>query len=272
MDPALRKAARLLETGDMQARSMAIDQLGRSGQPEAALPLIAFLEHALDSWEERFLIAPAIRALGSLHAKQAEPLLLRALESSLYFVQSDAAETLGELGGNDIVLDRLCNALRNTQRKEVREGIVRGLGSIKSPDTVASLVEVVRNDGDLELREEAIRALGRSELHEALAPLTDYYFVEHSERLRLDIIHALSNITAADSVAFLIDRLEEDDPRIRASAAAALGELGVPVAQPSLRRLLADNVEGVRKAAAKALGLIVFLPRSHRATEHSRRS
>ncbi|MBD3240608.1 MAG: hypothetical protein GF331_08500, partial [Chitinivibrionales bacterium] len=175
MNSTAERDIQQLQSPQMQQRYEAIERLGETGGPEAVGPLIDILRHALDNWDERFLVTPAIRALGRLKAKQAVPVLLQALENSLVFVKSDAAEALGELEGNGEVLERLKRMLANDEHKEVREGVLRGLGGIKNPEAVRVLANVIRNDPDPEMKEQAIRALGRGKQLDALPALTDFY-------------------------------------------------------------------------------------------------
>ncbi|MBD3240712.1 MAG: HEAT repeat domain-containing protein, partial [Chitinivibrionales bacterium] len=78
--------------------------------------------------------------------------------------------------------------------------------------------------------------------------------------MRIEVIQALSNIATASSAEFLITALHDDNPEIRACAAMALGQLRAPTAERPLKVLLTDPVEHVRRSAAMALGLIVYLP------------
>jgi HEAT repeat protein len=74
------------------------------------------------------------------------------------------------------------------------------------------------------------------------------------------VIIALSKIATTSSIEFLIQALNSRNPEIRSCAALALGETGSKMAQMPLKNLLTDRVQAVRKSAAKALGLIEYLP------------
>lgn len=260
MNSTAEKDMQQLQSPEMQQRYEAIERLGETGNRDAIGPLIDILRHALDTWDERFLVTPAIRALGRLKAKEAVPVLLQALENSLVYVKTDAAEALGELDGDGEVLERLKRTLASDEHKEVREGVLRGLAGMRDPEAIQLLVDVVENDPDPEMKEEAIRALGRSRQLDALPALTHFYRQESNERMRIEVIQALSNIAAASSAEFLINALYDDNPEIRACAAMALGQLRSSLAERPLKVLLTDPVPHVRRSAAMALGLIIFLP------------
>jgi len=58
-----------------------------------------------------------------------------------------------------------------------------------------------------------------------------------------------------DALPALVERLSDDNNRVRGLAAIALGEVGPPAgaATPALTRALADEFSNVREAAAEAL-------------------
>jgi HEAT repeat protein len=74
---------------------------------------------------------------------------------------------------------------------------------------------------------------------------------EHRPRALL-----LNACAGAPQPQYWMERLGAEDPRARAAAAAALGELRDPVAVPVLARALRDPDPAVRLSAAKALGRI----------------
>lgn len=260
MNADVRRLVRKLDSADMNDAIQAADQLAAMGAREAAGPLIDLLERSLGNYAKRSLVSCLIEALGRLEATEAEPVLLRALASKLYFIKGAAAEALGKVASSRQAVDGIKNVIEEDPPAEVKKEAVKGLGSSGRPRAVEHLVDVIRTEHDQEVRQEAVEAIGEAAAHPQ--ELMEYYYrVEANGKLKADLIVALSRIGAAGSIDTLLAALEDTSPEVRSCAALALGEVGDPRAVPALRLLLDDPREHVRKNAAKALGLIEFLPR-----------
>jgi HEAT repeat protein len=246
---------------DVDLAAEAARQLGGSGSTQAVLPLIKRLERSLDSYHLRGLSVAVVEALGELSDRAAEPVLLRALQSPLYPVKSAAAEALGRLAPSDRSVERIKDVIDDDPPREVKKDAIRGLGLSGRPRAAEHLVDVMRRETDRELKHEAVEAIGNVSDPAAALPLEEQYRREADRGLRSRIIETLSEIGTVGSLGLLLDALKDDDPRIRADAALALGAIGLPHTTFALRTLLSDPEQEVRRSAAMALGLIEFLPR-----------
>lgn len=259
MRSEVRRLVRRLESADMNEAMRAVDQLSEMGATEAVGPLVDLLERSLGNYAKRSLVSRLIEALGRLEAAEAEPVLLRALASKLYFIKGAAAEALGKVARSEQAVDGIKQVIEEDPPVEVKKDAVKGLGSSGGRRAVEHLVDIIRTDPDAEVRDEAVEAIGEA----AGGPrqLVAYYHLEANGKLKADLILALSRIGAAGSIDTLLAALDDPSAQVRGCAALALGEVGDTRAVPALRGLLDDPVEQVRKNAAKALGLIEFLPR-----------
>jgi HEAT repeat protein len=164
--------------------------------------------------------AEAAENLGLAAASRATARLAAALADDVSEVRLRAAKALGLVGGRAAVLP-LVNALTEPNRwSTIRiADILTGMGS-----------EVVK------------------ELMDGFPKLN-----AHAKLAALDI---LGRIHALEAVPWLLKRLEDREPDVRARAAHALGAIGVVDAAPALRKALADAEWPVRAMAAKALGRV----------------
>lgn len=239
----------------------AIESLALSGDKRAVKPLISLLRDSAGDWNKRSLTSSIIKALGKLQAKEAQEILLRLLDSNLTFIKADVAESLGRIGPDDNTVNELKEIVQKNDSRMVKKAAIKGLGETKKKEVIKPLADVVEGEFCEEVKEEAIKALGATKKEEAVMPLMIFYYEEANEKLQIDIIEALSQITTTSSLEILLQALSNKNPKIRSCAALSLGELRNASAELPLKNLLSDPEERVRKSAAKALGLITFLPK-----------
>jgi len=261
MKNKVKKLIESLKNVSVDRQTEIVRELGSSGSKKAVRPLINLLNHFLGNFEKRFLVSAVIEALGDLGAREAEEVLLKAIDNPLFFVKVAAAQAMGKIKPGPKVVDKLKKVLLSDTSNEVRKGAIEGLGKTKKEKIIKPLSDVAKKTSDKGVKEEAIQALGKTKKSEAAAPLMDIYYKEADVKLREDIIIALSKIATLGSVGFLIQALTDGNPEIRSCAALALGESRDNLAKYPLNGLITDPVEKVRKSAAKALGLITFLPK-----------
>ncbi|MGA7797082.1 MAG: HEAT repeat domain-containing protein [Methanoregula sp.] len=171
--------------------------------------------------------------------------LIRALRSSDFAVQTQAAQALGSLG--TAAMDELICALKR-KNKNVRLGAIGALAIIRDPRSVAPLTETLR-DENLEVRWQAAIALGEIGDERAIGALqavlrdTDKY-------VRYGAAFALAKLgwkpeTAEERAFFFIGMQEW-------KAAEAVG----PAAIPALSHVLTDHDRAVRRKVIEILGSI----------------
>ncbi len=129
---------------------------------------------------------------------------------------------LGGLAGRDAVnaLYELCERvgeadlpmlhemLRRHRSRRVREGLVRLLGYIGSPESVGPLSETLLQDTHVFARVRAAEALGRMHTEEALSALEQAIREDGASRVRADALVAYHRIAGADRFAQFASKLE----------------------------------------------------------------
>jgi HEAT repeat protein len=162
--------------------------------------------------------AAAAERLGLARSQRAIEPLARRLEDPAPEARLRAARALGQIGGAAAVKP-IVSALSDASRWSTMRvaDILSGMG------------------------EEAERELTRC-------------FPTLSARARVAAIDVLGRLRRPASVAFLEQRLKDEDPDLRARAAHALGQIGDPTACRLLMEAARDPEWPVRAMAAKSLG------------------
>jgi cyclophilin family peptidyl-prolyl cis-trans isomerase len=135
---------------------------------------------------------------------------------------------------------------------------VKGLGTVKSTESVALLRQIVdANRGDPAVVIEAVRALGAIGDHAALPTLTKMLAdVEGEPTLRAEAMTAYATLATADQLDALLDLTSDPSPAIRSAAFGALARVAPESFVSTLAGLDPDRDWTVRAAQATALGTI----------------
>jgi HEAT repeat protein len=164
--------------------------------------------------------AEAAENLGLAGAKRSAKALADALADPVSEVRLRAAKALGLVGGRAAVLP-LVNALAEPNRW-----------------STIRIADILTNMG-----------------REVVAELMDA-FPKLNAHAKLAAVDILGRVHSLDAVPWLLTRMSDVEPDVRARAAHALGAIGVVDAAPQLRRALTDPEWPVRAMAAKALGRV----------------
>lgn len=250
---AVRPLAGLLGDRDIVTVVLAVRALGESGHASAVEPLLALAKRAASESERlarsgprRELLrrmdlltvrAEVITALGRLKSPAAWPLIEKALSARP--PSRDSAE-----------------GLRLRERSyELKRAATLVLASMPDPGRVGRWVKTLLKDPDPKIRAEAARAVGiRGEpsgfswLRPALG--------DRDPEVRWEAARSAGLIKAREGVPLLIQALKDPVPRVAMEAARALGALGDSRAIAPLERFSESEEEGLREAAAAALGQI----------------
>ena len=254
-----------LEKDDGAARLAATHALGRLADEGTIQPLLASLRD--HDWEVRRSAAQALKrirqpavpgllealrdwdhvmseAAGTALRQIGEPAvsgLLHALNDEDWRVRRGAAWALGEIA-DAAAVPALVTALSD-QDSLVQRAAAVALGWIRDPAATPELLRALY-DGDWRVRmaaSEALGWLGEPAVPGLLEILNGPRHQDTLETRRL-AIEALAGARCATALVPLLYALEvEDDPSLRAAAAAALGSLGDARALPYLRRALSDE-------------------------------
>jgi len=146
-------------------------------------------------------------------------------------------------------------ALLKDPRRPVAAAAARALGRLKAKDAVTPLLRLL-GSGDAETAGAAAEALGEIGDPTAVPVLSQVLLNRALPRpVREEAARALGKVRDVRGLQALAQALNEPDPRIRWSAADALGRLGLPGAVGPLAEVLkTDKDDSVRQVAALSLG------------------
>lgn len=194
---------------------------------------------------ERDRLGRALDELGFVDA------YLSGLRSSRWWKRAEAAEHLGLAGAKRATTDLL--AALDDDSYEVRLRSAKALGAVGGQAAVAPLLRALSEPNRWSTIRVAdiLGGMGRDVVHELMEGFTT--LSRHGKLAAIDI---LGRVRSLESVPWLLARLAEPEPDIRARACAALGSIGVLDAGPELRKALRDPSWPVRAMAAKSIGRI----------------
>src|SRR5688500_6188576 len=288
----IRAAIESLRSGEEAARRRAVEELGRSGRPEAIAPLLMAVTD--ESWPARQAAVERLAAFDAAvllpHLEQAlrddadaavrnaameiyvkmgpsaGPALLALLRDGDEEIRNFAAVMLGARREGRAV-PPLLDALSDTA-VNVRHSAAASLGQIGSPEAVPALVGILRAEPWLQFP--AIHALGEIGDPRAAAALLDLL---DDEMLRAPVTEALGRLAGREALPRLLPQLEDPDVAMRnltiqavvaiEQRATAEGESLDPEVQEALRRedlvdhllaMLEDEDPQGRRTAAVTLG------------------
>ena len=237
----IQAALEQLRTGEEPVRRRVVDELGRSGQPEAITPLL--LAVADESW-------PVRQAATELLATFDEAALLPHLETALRddedaAMRNAAMEIYVKMGP---AAPSALLALLADKDEEVRNFAAVMLGARRERAAVPALIAAL-TDPDVNVRHAAAASLGQIGAAEAVVPLIDALRTE--PWLQYPAIHALGEIGDARAEAPLLALL--GDELLRAPVMEALGRLAGREALAHLVPHLYDPDVTLRNVAIHAV-------------------
>jgi HEAT repeat protein len=224
--------------------------------------------------------AVAARALGDMGDRTVSAKLVPLLRDESGYVRSAAAEALGKLGdrtaiapliqvlagqrplengqgesglviGNNSTFLAEMSKLTEVQQKS---RVVEALGVLRAPEAVDPIIKYGLKADDASLRAVSAYSLGEIRDARAVEPLQDavrpYYKTAPVD---------LENVIDTGSAGPVPDSMRiqrEQEARVRASVAWALGQIGDGAAHDTLEQALNDQNSLVRDAAAEALAKI----------------
>jgi HEAT repeat protein len=206
-----------MQDPDPQVRSLAIENLWESEDPDLALPLLAAVR--TDSSSE--VRAAAAKALGKF-------VYLAELEELSMGLRNEIEETL-------------LTAARRDAVKAVRRRSVESLG-YSSRQEVRPLIEEAYDSPDLDDRLAAITAMGRSADEEWGPDILGN--LQHSGPvIRAAAARAAGELELRESIPDLIELLEDVHQEVQRQAIWALGQLGGVEAKTALSDLMDMNLD-----------------------------
>ena len=225
----VKRLAETLAAADDSARKAAAQRLAELGDT-AAGTLADLLRDPQTPRALRAAAAEGLRAIG----RPATPALLRVLADENPYVRATTAEVLGAIGDRTAV--RSLTQSLGDREPAVRDRAAWALGLLGDPGVAPSLADLLRRDASLDVRMTAVTSLGRLSCRAAVEPL--------------------------------IEGLQGEPARLRATSARALGGMGEMLASgvrgeicrskagEALMIALKDKDLAVRAAAIDALGTL----------------
>jgi HEAT repeat protein len=158
----------------------------------------------------------------------------------------EAIATLGDAAAGSLVRPSLADTW-----VIVRETAAKTLGRIRDPDAIPDLIRILATDESPTVRQAA--AVSLCQLRDPVAIPALLQFIQAYPKLSLSIAEGIFQMGGA-GVPTLLKVLESGDPGPQAIAMDVLGRLGDLRAVRGLLKGLTNTGEGVRIAAARALG------------------
>ena len=176
------------------------------------------------------------------------PALLERLESNDMALSKKAAIALGYLRSPQTIAP-LIEAVKNPQR-QIHWQAAAALSWIGSAEAIKALVKLLSHPS-IQVQAAVAKALGRASLP-AVSPLVEA--LKHSDDMvKVHAAHSLGQISSPLAVTTLIDTLQHGSKSVRYEAAWALGQIKSPLAANALASLLTENDIGVQSQAVQAL-------------------
>lgn len=221
----------------------------------------ALLDAAVASTEEETLVSLA----ESLKEVKADPVpqIASRLSGELEEHEVINLVKLTALAGEENSVS-VFNPLLLSENAEIHQAVIHALGTLGGKQAL-QMVMSESASVDPQLRVAATRELGKFKDYLAVRRLMEMVTPgkkgEHSEEsiIIMAACHSLGNLRVRQAIPVLVEiarggkRNQEYSEEVRASATAALGDIGGDDAQKALRKLLKDSSMLIRSTARKAL-------------------
>lgn len=162
-----------------------------------------------------------------------------------------ANDALAKLGPRAI--PSLVQLLERKDKRYLYPSIVRALGELKDPQTIAPLANILKGDRRPEVRQLAAKSLGAIDDRSVLSPLVES-LKDKDDGVRIAASEALQAHPRKRIVPALVHVLSDSNPVVRANAARLIGKIGIAKAIPPLSLLTSDPEPQTRVAVLQALG------------------
>ncbi|MGD9519796.1 MAG: HEAT repeat domain-containing protein, partial [Armatimonadota bacterium] len=173
----------------------------------------------------------------------AVPVLTKQLQGKDPLVWTMAAWSLGRMGKEARGGVRALVQRLSDEDAQVRDAVLGALANIGAPAVAALTAE-------LRARNPVVRRLAATALGQIAAAAAAPELAQQLEAARAPL--ALRQASCARVVAALLARLSDEDEGVRTAAAKALGKVGAPAVEPLITRLQHPEAL-IRKHAAQAL-------------------
>ena len=205
----------------------------------------------------------AIRSLAAIRAPHSSEVLIECLRDEDIDVCVDAADALGQLGGESAA-EKLLESLMNDPDGEIKTACIKALAELGDTDTIPHFIAMAEqrpdnisfddNEWDVwwDMQLESIKALGALKVREAIPAFRN--IIEQDDYL--DIENELYKAAARighEGDELLLSILETGGGRARRRVIKALGNSDTQATLKPLARALQDEEPEIRQAALQAL-------------------
>lgn len=213
---------------------------------------------------------PALQALVEHQIDRNGDALIQALSASDPDVRARAAFALGSVQ-DTAAIEPLGSLLRDSV-PGVRTDAAFALGQMPSGVPSSLLMDALRRERDAGVRDALIRALGRAGSPESLSALVDLNLPATDATARAWAIAQYGRRGFIDStaVAWLVDRLEQNQPAVRNAVAYVFGRLSNTDAWRAHADALRRALDGYASTDPAAMHLIRALGRRAEAVDQER--
>jgi len=217
-------------------------------------PLLQYVEEAVKSGKA--LDHPDLLAIGLL-GEIGDPSVVKFIVPLLYSkdeqVRAAALDSLWKIGTLNEVVKDLIYVSKNEANSSLRILALKCLSKVNNAEAVNAIVEAIKFDPEWGVRMEAADILGNLESPLAVENLAEYLLICDNESLKRRIAGVLRATDLKRASEVIIPYLKDKDPKVRKSAAEALGYLESPYGVEELLELMIDEDKEVREAARGAL-------------------
>ena len=201
---------------------------------------------------EPFKITTAYGDLSSSEQDQYLLLLIEAARSKDLEIKRNASFALREIGDRRSLLP-LCKIMEEEEDPNVKMNIALALGIIGEEKSMDTLKKAMKDENPL-VRCSAATAIGGITSEESVALLKNIMDNDESWRVKRSAIMSLMKFREDSAFSVIITAINDSEPAVRASAAIALGEMGIEEGIEPLETMLSHDPEpSVRKEAILAL-------------------
>lgn len=204
-------------------------------------------------YTSHYEIEEAFFILGELKDPSYAEAIAPFLRSKDDIVRETAMEALASIGQAGTALDDLIYISKNDPKPDIRRQAVVTLGKIKDPRGLNAIIDALKYDPEDTVQIGAYEALLAWNTPEMIEPLAAYLPRCQDKIRREEIAEILVKTDRERAGKVIIPLLQDKEPRVRASAAEALGLLKSWAGVEPLIELLTDEDARVRESALKAL-------------------
>ena len=235
--------------GALDDKDQSIADLAAQGLAQTGDASIAGLSPLLSdpSVDKRWVATYTLSTIGS---SKAAPALITALNDRDERIRDLATGALSRIGKDAV--EPLTIAAKS-ENVDVRLAAINALGGMARQDTIPILHAALKDEEPM-IRDAAVAALGNTGSAKAVPALTEA--IQNKDvKVRADAVQALVKL-GADSLSVLVEASKDKDWQVRRVATDGMGMLASSDAVPALNRLLLDDDERVRSAAALAIAKV----------------